>query len=453
MIAANESDHERFEELGALAALGQISERELIDLETHLAVCAACRAEYADFVNLVHHKLPLVIDPQRKTSGKRVGLFFQSRKYKKEFLARAQQNGFHFSEEVRLAPSLRDRLVNLFPFSLSYQQALALMLILSLALIGVQVHKLRESTSHNKALLAEVARLDAQTAAQRQELLETSRARNSKGTGPDRPLPLTTKSTGQKDLEAADFLAVELSKSRNEYATALARVQEMEGQLQAASSAAQALRSEVETGKTAGSRFESKLREAEVSISQMNEEIQKLRNTRLTDTDQIAAQEAHVKELSEKLKVQTEMLERERSLLAAGRDVRDLMGARNLHIIDVFDVDGSGRSNRTFGRVFYTEGRSLIFYAYDLGGKKGSLAKASFQAWGYRSADERALQSLGIFYVDDKNQNRWVLKFDDPEVLAHVDSVFVTIEPQGGSGKPTGQKLLYAYLNNRPNHP
>jgi hypothetical protein len=31
--------------------------------------------------------------------------------------------------------------------------------------------------------------------------------------------------------------------------------------------------------------------------------------------------------------------------------------------------------------------------------------------------------------------------------------VFVTVEPPGGSPKPTGQKLLYAYLNGQPNHP
>jgi hypothetical protein len=63
------------------------------------------------------------------------------------------------------------------------------------------------------------------------------------------------------------------------------------------------------------------------------------------------------------------------------------------------------------------------------------------------------VKSLGIFYVDDKAQKRWVLKVDDPALLAHIDSVFVTVEPPGGEKKPTGQKLLYAYLNAPPNHP
>jgi len=46
-----------------------------------------------------------------------------------------------------------------------------------------------------------------------------------------------------------------------------------------------------------------------------------------------------------------------------------------------------------------------------------------------------------------------VLKFDDPNVLAEIDSVFVTIEPPGGSKKPTGGRLLAAYVKANLNHP
>src|SRR5437879_9857014 len=109
-------------------------------------------------------------------------------------------------------------------------------------------------------------------------------------------------------------------------------------------------------------------------------------------------------------------MDRDRRLLVADRDIRDLMGARNLRIIDVFDVDGKGKTRGRFGRVFYTEGKSLIFYAFDLGDQKTSLSKASFQAWGRRESKQESAQSLGIFYVDDQKQNRWVLKFDDPKV-------------------------------------
>ena len=104
-------------------------------------------------------------------------------------------------------------------------------------------------------------------------------------------------------------------------------------------------------------------------------------------------------------------------------------------------------------KVSNTEGKSLIFYAFDLGDKKHVKTKSTFQAWGQRESKTESVQSLGIFYMDDQKQNRWVLKFDDPKVLAQIDAVFVTVEPPGGSTRPNGQKLLYAYLNANPNHP
>jgi hypothetical protein len=129
------------------------------------------------------------------------------------------------------------------------------------------------------------------------------------------------------------------------------------------------------------------------------------------------------------------------------------MGARNLHIIDVFDTDLKGKNRRAFGRVFHTEGKSLIFYAFDLNGSKVQNAKHSFQAWGMRDGQNGSARSLGIFYLDDAGQRRWVLKFEDPRILSQIDSVFVTVEPFGGAEKPSGQKLLYAYLKNPANHP
>jgi len=59
-----------------------------------------------------------------------------------------------------------------------------------------------------------------------------------------------------------------------------------------------------------------------------------------------------------------------------------------------------------------------------------------------------------VLYVDDKVQRRWVLKVDDPRQLAEINSVFVTLEPHdGGSEKPRGHKILYAFLSGQANHP
>ena len=152
----------------------------------------------------------------------------------------------------------------------------------------------------------------------------------------------------------------------------------------------------------------------------------------------------------------TASVERERELLSAGREIRDIMGARDLHIVDVVDRDGKGRTRKAFGRAFYTQGKSLIFYAFDLPAKNTADGKYVYTAWGSNSNNlsSRTTRSLGIFYNDDQTQHRWAMKFDDAKVLEEIDTVFVTLEPSGQALKtPTGKPLLEAYFGTPPNHP
>jgi hypothetical protein len=140
-------------------------------------------------------------------------------------------------------------------------------------------------------------------------------------------------------------------------------------------------------------------------------------------------------------------------LLDHDRDIRELMGARDLYIAEVHDVAGTGETDKTYGRVFYTKGKSLIFYAYDLDQETDLKTASTFQAWGSRGIDKQQALSLGVFYEDNTSKKRWVLKFDDPKTLANIDAVFVTVEPHGGSHHPSGKQLLFAYLRVNPNHP
>ena len=165
------------------------------------------------------------------------------------------------------------------------------------------------------------------------------------------------------------------------------------------------------------------------------------------------AEKAEVGALSQQLAVQTATISHDRELLAAGRDITDLMGARNLHIIDVRDADGKGKNKKSFGRIFYTEGKSLIFYAYDLDQGKVTNANYSFEVWGERLGEPASVRSLGILFTDDKDQKRWAFEVDDPQQLAEIDSVFVTLEPHQGDSQPRGGRILFAYLGGRANHP
>jgi hypothetical protein len=127
---------------------------------------------------------------------------------------------------------------------------------------------------------------------------------------------------------------------------------------------------------------------------------------------------------------------------------------RNLFITEVHDILTTGETRKAFGRLFYTEGKSLIFYAYDLNALPGLKAASTFQAWGYRGPDRSHAVKLEMFYEDNASRKRWVMKFNDKKTLDQIDAVFVTIEPPpGGSSKPSGAPLMYAYLKVNANHP
>ena len=68
MLNREAAHHEYFAELCALAASGQISEREFVELQDHLQNCPECRSTYDEFIDLLHNKLPLV-DPELSRSS------------------------------------------------------------------------------------------------------------------------------------------------------------------------------------------------------------------------------------------------------------------------------------------------------------------------------------------------------------------------------------------------
>ena len=174
---------------------------------------------------------------------------------------------------------------------------------------------------------------------------------------------------------------------------------------------------------------------------------------RSSDAIHASILEAKVTELAHTLSDRERKLQEDEDLLAKDRDIRELMGARDLYIAEVHDVLTTGDTRKAFGRVFYTKGKSLIFYAYDLTDLPGLKAASTFQAWGNRGPDRRQALKLGMFYEDNVSKKRWVMKFNDRKALEQIDAVFVTIEPPGGSNKPSGMPLMYAYLKVNANHP
>ena len=199
---------------------------------------------------------------------------------------------------------------------------------------------------------------------------------------------------------------------------------------------------------------------AEGKLADLEKTVDTLAVQRDQVTSRAAALEAKVGELTQLVRdrerevdQQQAEVAKQRDLLDHDRDIRELMGARDLYIAEVHDVAGTGQTNKSYGRVFYTRGKRLIFYAYDLDAQPGIQNVTTFQAWGRRGPDKEQARNLGIFYEDNVNKKRWVLKAEDPKTLEDIDAVFVTVEPNGGSQHPSGKRLLFAYLQSNPNHP
>jgi hypothetical protein len=196
-----------------------------------------------------------------------------------------------------------------------------------------------------------------------------------------------------------------------------------------------------------------KFDEAQASLQKIQSDLDSERQQRAPDGVQDASLEAQVKDLSVQLREQGKTVAKQDELLSHDRDIRELMGARDLYVVDVYDVSRDGTTQKSTGRLFYTKGKSLVFYAYDLDQEPGARTASTFQAWGRRGPNKGQTLNLGIFYQDNAAKKRWVLKFDDPKAVDEIDAVFVTVEPKGGSQKPSGKPLLSAYLQLSSNHP
>lgn len=193
---------------------------------------------------------------------------------------------------------------------------------------------------------------------------------------------------------------------------------------------------------------------ADATQHQAETELASVRSKQATTDAITIAQQAEIQSLNQKLSEKSARDQNERRFALASEDVRSLISARNLHIIDVYDTDSKGKTSAAFGRIFYTEGKSLVFYAYDLNGKRSDAGTYAFYVWGKRDADPQQIKNLGALAMDNQGQRRWIFSITDPKVLGSIDSLFVTLESaQVPADQPKGKRFLTAFLGTPANHP
>jgi hypothetical protein len=217
---------------------------------------------------------------------------------------------------------------------------------------------------------------------------------------------------------------------------------------------------------TTYSALETELTNEEAQVKQRSAELElahRSLNEEIAAKDSLQGQLAEVYERLEKSADEVARLEKfavtapERLSISEkevnGNEAKEILGARDLHIVDVYDVDNTGKSSRAYGRVYYVNRSLLVFYAFDLSKVEKNHKAVAFQAWGFRQPRSATAESLGLFYLDDAALNRWTLRVSDPQLLSRIDTLFVTAEPPGGSHFPKGRRLLMASLAGPANHP
>ncbi|MGH9359091.1 MAG: anti-sigma factor domain-containing protein [Terriglobia bacterium] len=431
--------HEKFKELCALAYSGALNSDEWAELNSHLQICEECWKAYEQYKILATEGMPHL-----------AALYGQLREQEKwddtasrrQILAHLQpaeenQSGLPVHEPATGPPAaLQLHFLQRIPVKFLSAAAVAACLLVAAGLGAYRLGSRAKAKAEMVQASVEQAKARAENSYQKLmaekasagELLKTQASK----------LAELQKEYSKKERELAGIRSALKTQEERAVSLAAARVA-TDNQLRAALQARDDLNG--------------RLQETEQAYQKTQAEILSLRNQRSNAVARNASLESKIEELAAIKRGQERRLRVDEDYLSYDRDIRELMGARNLYIADVFDVDSGSRTRKPFGRVFYTEGKSLLFYAFDLDRQSHLKTASAFQAWGQKDTGEARPISLGILYKDSKSDRRWVLKCDNPKQLAAIDAVFVTVEPHGGSSKPTGKPFLYAWLRKEPNHP
>ena len=425
--------HETFEELAALAAVGELSPLELWRLRHHLAECPACREAHATFADLVSNDLGVVAAEHESINH--VGLGDTDETEAREHLGRLHSRLTTEASAHQPSVMVRNNRHARAWVSRRVGYAIAAATLLTVGIgSGIVLWRTKNEASVERARARE---LETVVDSLKQE-------KKNDRDGSDSAV-LRSLRESQK---ARDTLEKSLAGSEAKNAELREREKASEEKLVGAIATAEQLRQQLAMNDSDRERLARLERDSDAKLHEALGELYQARQANA----QLAARGAAREDTTLEANAQPPSESAVGTDSVSEGEARNLFGARDLHIVDVYDVTGDGKTKRTYGRVYYVEKKLLVFYAFDLQNQQNHKLGA-FQAWGYREANLGKPLNLGLFTVDDKSTSRWVLTVNHPDVLSHIDAVFVTVEPLGGSTAPRGKKVLYANLIGPPNHP
>ena len=431
--------HDEFLELCAVSTSGQLSEEDQRRLQEHLVVCSSCREALQQYEAIIRHAIPAMAaeeTPENLEAGPRWSEK-QAESALFERIAREEgKPGIERNGPIQTHRETSARRV-LSPASAAAWRsvwalyAAGILLFIALGFCAYQVGIRRGTNAANVT----APHPDTQSQISLEEKLSDASHERE---------------VARAQVEQRDSVIADLRRQLEQQSAKMDQMKAAQEQSDAALRNADAGRQELIQQRTEA---EQKFNAAQLSAQALQTKLDSIAEQSSQDAKRLATLDAKVNELTNLLHQRDAAVDQQQELLAHDRDIRELMGARDLYVAEVYDVARTGATQKPYGRVFYTKGKSLIFYAYDLDQQTVAKNASTFQVWGRRGPDREQAFPLGIFYEDNASKKRWVLKLDDPKLLAQIDAVFVTIEPNGGSRKPSGKPLLFAYLRVDPNHP
>lgn len=433
--------HEEFLELCAVWTSGELSEEEQKRLQDHVATCAECRQALLEFEAVADVGVPLLsseLSASRLTEAGAIPgegtepMVPPLQAGIKERISKSSPK--ELSKELILAHRNGHGRTQMNWSYVWMSLAAAVVLAVTLGIYSYQFGRhAGQEVSHAKPNTPEAVP-DTRVDALEQQISDIGHEREVLRT----------------QLTQRDGTITELRRQIAEQSTLLADAKNAQASLEHSLQNDQTEKQEVAQERSG---LNQKLSSIQATLEKTQAELDSLRQQRSQDMSRAESLEAQIRDLHGQLRDRELTINKQDELLAHDRDIRDLMGARDLYIAEVYDVARDGSTQKPYGRVFYTRGKSLLFYAYDLDKQPGVKNASTFQAWGRSGPDNQQVLNLGIFYQDSGAKKRWVLKFDDPRTLEQIQAVFVTVEPNGGSHKPSGKPLLFASLKIEPNHP
>ena len=428
------SQHEQFLELCALATSGSLNEAEAKKLREHLVTCSECREAIQEFNAVVDGMIP-ELTPELKGESSLDPSFSQG-KAEASFQKRLTVEKEREQSGVEAGSSLLPRVARRgHPFRKYFHRYEIWIPLVASAVLCATFGILSYRTGRNHGI--QRARLEPRST----PAAETFLARNL--TQPN------------KDLQNGELVARDatLGELRREMAQKSSELEKLKALASSQQLALQARADDRNSVIEERDRLLQQISADEETLRATQERLENLERERSEYVIHTASLETSIADLSRSLEERERVTNEQQDLLAKDRDIRDLIGARDLYITEIYDVARNGDTRKAAGRVFYTKGKSLVFYAYDLNESPGVKDASTFEAWGQRGSDWHQASKLGIFYEDNAAKKSWVVKSNDRKALAQIDAVFITVEPDGGSERPTGKPLLFAYLKVAPNHP